>query len=119
MGVYYILKDLPARVDALSQENILTIFVGVPTGLPISGLSRVTINAKSPLTGAIGDSQAGGFFPERMKASGFDGIVVRGKSPKPVYLWINDEKVEFRDASHLWGKITGRGRRPNQARIGR
>ena len=107
MGLYYILKGMDPRVDALSPENIMTIFTGVPTGLPIAGLSRITINAKSPLTGAIGDSQAGGFLPERMKASGFDGIVISGRAISPVYLWINNGVVEFRDASHLWGKITG------------
>ena len=107
MGMYYILKNMDPRLEALSPENILTIFTGVPTGLPISGLSRVTINAKSPLSDAIGDSQAGGFFPARMKACGYDGIVVRGKAASPVYLWINDGEVEFRDASHLWGKTTG------------
>ena len=106
MGLYYILKEMPAKVDAFSPENILTLFPSVPTGLPISGLSRLTANAKSPLTGAIGDSQCGGFFPAKLKFAGFDGIVVRGKAPKPVYLWINDGEIEIRDASHLWGKLT-------------
>ena len=107
MGVYYILKEMPAGVDALAPENILTLFLGVPTGLPISGQSRMTANAKSPLTGAIGDGQCGGFFPAELKFAGFDGIVVRGKSPKPVYLWIKDGEVEIRDASHIWGLTTG------------
>lgn len=107
MGVYYLLKDLPRGVDPLSEKNILTVFLSVLTGLPISGLSRMTVNAKSPLTGAIGDSQAGGFFPARMKNAGLDGIVIYGKSPKPVYLLIRDGQYELRDAAHLWGKITG------------
>jgi aldehyde:ferredoxin oxidoreductase len=107
MGVYYLLKGLPRGIDPLSEDNILTVFLSVLTGLPISGLSRMTVTAKSPLTGAIGDSQAGGFFPARMKNAGVDGLVIRGKSPTPVYLLIKDGTVEFRDASHLWGKITG------------
>jgi len=107
MGVYYLLKELKPGIDALSPENILTLFVGVPTGLPISGQSRMVANAKSPLTGAIGDAQCGGFFPAEMKFTGFDGMVIRGRSPKPVYLWIKDGEVEIRDASHLWGKLTG------------
>ena len=49
----------------------------------------------------------GGFFPAELKFSGFDGIVFTGKSPKPVYLWLHDGEAELRDASHLWGKITG------------
>jgi aldehyde:ferredoxin oxidoreductase len=107
MGVYYVLKETPPGIDPLGPENVLTLFVGVPTGLPISGQSRMVANAKSPLTGAIGDAQCGGFFPAEMKFAGYDGIVLRGRAPKPVYLWIKDGKVEIRDASHLWGKLTG------------
>lgn len=107
MGLYYILKEMPAGVDPLAPENVLTIFTGVTTGASVSGQSRVNINAKSPISGAIGDSQGGGFFPAEMKFAGFDGIVVKGKSPKPVYLWIKDGVAELRDASHLSGKVTG------------
>ena len=107
MGMYYILRDMPPGVDALAPENVLTLFTGVPAGAPISGLSRIMVNAKSPLTNAIGDSQAGGFFPAELKFAGFDGIVIKGKAPKPVYLYIRDGEVELRDAAHLWGKVTG------------
>ncbi|NPV55126.1 MAG: aldehyde ferredoxin oxidoreductase family protein [Anaerolineae bacterium] len=107
MGMYYILKEAPKGVDPLAPENILTLMVGTATGLPISGQSRMCANARSPLTGAIGDSQVGGFFPAKMKDAGYDGIVLRGKAPRPVYLWINDGVVEFREAGHLWGKTTG------------
>jgi aldehyde:ferredoxin oxidoreductase len=67
----------------------------------------VTAAAKSPLTGAIGDSQGGGFFPAELKFAGFDAIVIKGKAENPIYLWINEGNFELRDASHLWGKITG------------
>lgn len=107
MGLTYILKEVPLRCDALAPENVLTLFTGVPTGLPISGQSRVTASAKSPLTGAIGDSQAGGFWPAELKFAGFDGIVVRGRSPKPVYLGIHDGQAKLCDATHIWGKLTG------------
>ena len=63
MGTYYLLKEMPAGTDPLGPENVLTVFVGPATGAPISGQSRVSVSAKSPLTGAIGDSQAGGFWP--------------------------------------------------------
>jgi aldehyde:ferredoxin oxidoreductase len=106
MGLYYILKEMKKNVDPLSPQNMLTMFVGVPTGLPISGQSRMVVNAKSPLTGAIGDSQCGGFFPAQMKFSGYDGIIFYGRSPQPVYLWIKDGIAELRDATHLWGKTT-------------
>ncbi|PKO21012.1 MAG: aldehyde:ferredoxin oxidoreductase [Chloroflexi bacterium HGW-Chloroflexi-1] len=107
MGLYYILREMPPKADPLGAENVLTVMLGVTTGAPISGQSRVNVNAKSPISGAIGDSQGGGFFPAELKWAGFDGIVVKGKSPKPVYLWIKDGQAELRDASHLMGKITG------------
>ena len=102
-GMYYILKHMPAGADALGPENVLTLMLSVLTGAPFSGQSRMTANAKSPLTGAIGDSQAGGFFPAELKYAGFDGIVFLGKADKPVYLWIKNGEAELRDASHLWG----------------
>jgi len=107
MGIYYLFKNTPAGTDPLSPENTLTFMISPTTGVSISGQSRLTVTAKSPETGLIGDSQVGGFFPAELKFSGFDGIVFTGKSPKPVYLWIHDGEAELRDASHLWGKITG------------
>ncbi len=107
MGMYYILRDMPKGADPLGPENVLTLFTGVTTGAPISGQSRINANAKSPISGGIGDGQGGGFFPAELKFAGFDGIVVKGKSPKPVYLLINEGNYELRDAAHLMGKITG------------
>jgi aldehyde:ferredoxin oxidoreductase len=107
MGMYYVLREVPKGADALSPENVLTLFTSVTTGAPISGQSRINANARSPISGAIGDSQAGGYFPAELKFAGFDGIVIKGKSPKPVYLWIFDGKPELRDASKLMDKITG------------
>ena len=92
MGMYYILRDVSKGIDPLSPENILTLMAGVTTGAAISGQSRLNVNAKSPISGGIGDSQSGGFFPAELKFAGFDGIVVRGKSPKPVYLAIVEGK---------------------------
>jgi aldehyde:ferredoxin oxidoreductase len=107
MGAYYLLRDQPPRADPFGPDNILTVFVGPATGAPISGQSRVTVSAKSPLTGGIGESQAGGFWPARLKMAGFDGIVIKGQSDKPVYLWIHDGQATLCDARHLWGKVTG------------
>ncbi len=106
MGLYYILKEMKAGIDPLSPENILTFMDSIVTGVPVPGQSRIAVNAKSPTSGAIGDSQAGGFFPAELKFAGFDGIVIRGKSPKPVYLWLHNGEAELRDAAHLWGKST-------------
>ncbi|MCC7161973.1 MAG: aldehyde ferredoxin oxidoreductase family protein [Anaerolineae bacterium] len=107
IGLYYLLREMPANADPLGPENLLVLSLSPLTGAPISGQSRMMANAKSPLTGAIGDSQCGGFFPAQMKFAGFDALVLRGQSPSPVYLWIKDGEVEIRDARHLWGKITG------------
>src|SRR4030095_12040025 len=107
MGMHYILRDMPKDADPLGPDNMLTLFAGVTTGAPISGQSRLNANAKSPLSGGIGDSQSGGFFPAELKFAGFDGIVIKGKSTKPVYLAIVDGQAELRDAAHLMGKKTG------------
>jgi aldehyde:ferredoxin oxidoreductase len=107
MGLYYILKDTPPGIDPLASENVLTFMTSVTTGAPISGQSRININAKSPMSGAIGDSQGGGFFPAELKFAGFDGAVVKGRSPKPVYLLLQDGQAELREANHLVGKLTG------------
>jgi aldehyde:ferredoxin oxidoreductase len=107
MGMHYILRDMPKGADPLGPENVLTLMASVTTGAPISGQSRLNANAKSPISGGIGDSQSGGFFPAELKFAGFDGIVIQGKSPKPVYLAIVEGKAELRDAAHLMGKKTG------------
>ena len=107
MGLYYILRGMPAGVDPLAPESMITFMLGVTTGAPISGQSRLNVNAKSPLTGAIGDSQSGGFFPAELKFASFDGIVVTGKSEQPVYLAIIDGQASLHPAAHLVGKVTG------------
>ena len=107
LAMYYLLKEVPPGADPLGADNVLVLALSVLTGSAISGQSRMTAAAKSPLTGAIGDSQGGGFFPAELKFAGFDAIVIRGKAAKPVYLWINEGRYELRDAGHLWGKITG------------
>jgi aldehyde:ferredoxin oxidoreductase len=106
MGLFYILQNIKDKIDPLGPDNVLTLMLSPMTGTPISGQSRMTANAISPLVDGIGDSQSGGFFPAELKFAGFDGIVVRGQSREPVYLWIKDGQVELRSAAHLWGKTT-------------
>lgn len=106
MGLYYLWKNTPAGTDPLSPENTLVFACSAPTGLPISGQSRCTVTCKSPSSGGVADSQAGGFWPKELKYAGFDGIVIKGASDSPVYLWIKDGQPELRDAAHLWGKKT-------------
>ena len=106
MGMYYILKQTKPGIDPLGPENVLTMFVSLLTGAPISGQSRMCANALSPLVDGIGDAQCGGFFPAEMRFAGFDGLVVTGKSASPVYLWLHDGQAELRPAGHLWSKTT-------------
>lgn len=107
MGLYYILRDMPIGTDALDHKAVLTLMLSVTAGAPVSGQSRLNANARSPINGAIGDSQCGGFFPAELKFAGFDGIVIIGRSPKPVYLSILSGEAELQDAAQLMGKPTG------------
>ncbi|HEX9089901.1 MAG TPA: aldehyde ferredoxin oxidoreductase family protein, partial [Anaerolineales bacterium] len=118
MGTYYVYKNTTAGADPLGSQNTLTLMISATTGVSISGQSRMTATAKSPLTGLIGDSQVGGFFPAELKFAGFDGIVFTGKSPTPIYLWVHDGEAELRDASHLWGKITGEAEKAIREELG-
>lgn len=106
LAAHYLLTLNPPRIDPFSSENTLVVAVGVLTGVPIAGQSRITAAAKSPLTGAVGDSQSGGFFPAELKFAGFDAVVIQGASEKPVYLWIDEGEYQLRPAEHLMGKPT-------------
>jgi aldehyde:ferredoxin oxidoreductase len=106
-ALYYLLKELKPGVDPLSPENMIIFTGGVLAGTPLAGTSRLSVLGKSPLTDGLGETEAGGWFTPELKNAGFDAIIIKGKAPKPVYLWINDGKAEIRDASHLWGKVTG------------
>lgn len=107
LGAYYLLKELEPGIDPLNPDNLLIFAGSVVTGAPVPGFARSAIVSKSPLTGAIGESQAGGFFGPELKFAGYDAIVVKGKAEKPVYLSIRDGEAEIKDAAHLWGKTTG------------
>jgi len=118
LAAYLVLQSIPKGADPLGPDNVLALAVSALTGLPISGQSRMTACARSPLTGAIGDSQCGGFFPAEMKWAGADALVFTGKSPEPVYLWLRDGKAELRPAKHLWGKVTADADRMLKEEIG-
>ncbi len=107
LAAYLLLQTMPRGADALGPDNVLVMAVSPLTGLAISGQSRMTACARSPLTGAIGDSQCGGFFPAEMRSAGADAIVFTGRAAEPVYLWLHDGQAELRPATHLWGKVTG------------
>ncbi|MBL7213725.1 MAG: aldehyde ferredoxin oxidoreductase family protein [Desulfobacteraceae bacterium] len=97
--------EVPAGADPLGPENLFIFSVGpFQGGSKVLGSGRFTVCAKSPLTGIFGESLGGGYNAEEFKKAGFDALVVKGKSQKPVYLWIHDGEAELKDASHLWGK---------------
>jgi aldehyde:ferredoxin oxidoreductase len=104
---YYLLKELERNMDPLGPDNKLIFATGVLTGGPFSGSGRNSVGAKSPLTGAYGDGEAGGFWGSELKKAGFDAVIVERRADKPVYLWVHDGEAEIRDAKHLWGKETG------------
>lgn len=115
---YYLLHEMPKGVDPLGPDNLLVFAGGTFTGLPIAGAGRSTVGAKSPLTNGYGSADVGGFFGAELKQAGFDAVVVQGKAPKPVYLWIKDGVVEIRDAGHLWGQKTLETQEAIQAELG-
>ncbi len=107
VGLHYLLSESPAGVDALGPDNVLVFAPSVVTGAPVGGVSRYAVVAKSPLTGGVGASEAGGYWGAELKFAGIDAVVIRGRARKPVYLWIHDGDAELRDASALWGLATG------------
>ena len=107
LALYYMLKGMKPKTDPLSPDNLLIFASGVLTGIPAPALPRYTVCAKSPLTGGQGESEAGGWWGPELKKAGFDAVIIKGSSSTPVYLYINDGKVEIKDATHLWGKNTG------------
>jgi aldehyde:ferredoxin oxidoreductase len=106
LGVRLVYERQPGKVNPLGEQNILGFFPGLLSGTAVPGSSRLTIVSKSPLTGGWGDASIGGYIGYELKRAGYDGILLRGVSPKPVYLLIHQDKVELRDASHLRGKDT-------------
>ncbi|MDA8216952.1 MAG: aldehyde ferredoxin oxidoreductase family protein [Dehalococcoidales bacterium] len=115
---YYLLKEVKPGVDPLGPENKLIFAAGPITGAAVGGSGRNTVGARSPLTGAFGDAQGGGFFGAELKQAGYDAIVVEGRADKPVYLLVGGDKVELRDASHLWGKTTAETEDSVRAEVG-
>jgi len=101
-----LLREVPPGADPLGPANRLVFATGVVTGLPLSGAARHAVGAKSPLTGGFGAAEVGGFWGTELKRAGVDAIVVEGRAPRPVYLWVHDGQADLRDAAHLWGLET-------------
>lgn len=101
---YYLLNETKPGIDPLGPENVLVFSAGPLTGVRLPGAGRHSVGAKSPLTNAFGDGQAGGFWGAELKKAGFDAIIVTGVSESPAYLVVQDGKAEIKDGSRLWGR---------------
>ena len=104
LATKYLVSETDPKVDPLSPENKMIMSTGPLTGTMASTGGRYTVVTKGPLTNAIACSNSGGFFGAEMKFAGWDMIILEGKSPKPVYLFVENDRAELRDAAHLWGK---------------
>jgi len=104
LGSKYLVEEVDAKVDPLSPANKIIWATGPLTGTMASTGGRYTVITKSPLTGAIACSNSGGYWGAEFKMAGWDMVIFEGKSPKPVYLYVNDDVAELRDAAHLWGQ---------------
>jgi aldehyde:ferredoxin oxidoreductase len=104
IGAKILFQRMKPGSDALGPDNILGFTTGPLTGTGALLSGRHTVVCKSPLTGGWNDANSGGYFGPELKKAGFDAVFIQGASKTPVYVWINDGKVEIKDAAHLWGK---------------
>ena len=104
LGVKLVYDHLAPGTDALSPDNLLVVAVGPSTATRVPTAGRFVVVTKSPTTGTVFDSHAGGYFGAQLRRAGFAAVVFYGKADTPLYLWINNDDVELRDASKLWGK---------------
>jgi len=106
INMYLLFNHIKPGIDPLGLENVLLIGAGLIGAIPCLGSGRCDIAAKSPLTGAVGDSNIGGFFAPELRFAGFDHLLIAGSAKKPVYLWVSDDEIKIQDASSLWGRDT-------------
>ncbi len=106
LAIRILWEYLPEKTDPLGPENLLILAVGPLTGLPLPSSGKLIVAAKSPLTGGYGDGNVGTIAALELRKSGHDAIVIKGKAKRPTILYIEDNKVDFLDAEHLWGLDT-------------
>jgi aldehyde:ferredoxin oxidoreductase len=104
LATKYLASEIDPKVDPLSPDNKIIWATGPLTGTMASTGGRYSVVTKGPLTGAIACSNSGGYFGAELKFAGWDMVIIEGRASSPVYLSIENDKVELRDASHLWGK---------------
>ncbi len=108
LGMHLWLSQSKAKVAAFSPENPLVLALGPLSGtmFPTGGNGHVFVS-KSPATGGVGEAVSHGTFGTELKRAGYDAVIITGQAKKPVYLWIDDDSIKLRDASHLWGRSPG------------
>ena len=106
LNSYYLYNYIKPDIDPFSPDNVLIFGTGFLTGTLVPNSSRFNVSAKSPETGILGDSNCGGYFAAEMRYSGFDRFIIKGKSTKPCYLYVTDNKIEIMDAKDYWGMDT-------------
>jgi aldehyde:ferredoxin oxidoreductase len=103
LGAYLLWTEVPAGIDPLGPENKLFISPGPLSGTLFPGAGKMDFTTRSPLTGGYADASMGGLLTAEIKYAGYDSIILEGVSPEPVYLYIDDDTVELRDANAYWG----------------
>jgi len=106
LDMYLLYNHTEPGIDALGPDNVAIISAGLLSATLSSASARTHVAAKSPLTGAVGSTNMGGFFAPEMTWAGFHHLMLKGQAEEPVYIWVNDGGIEIRDASHLWGLST-------------
>ena len=117
-NMHVLYDQLPVNTDPLGPENLLIVSCGLLTGTAAPSSARLHINALSPLTGILGSSNIGGNFGARLRSNEILSVTVRGKATKPVYLWIDGDTIEIRNAKSLWGLETWETEKRLKAKLG-
>jgi aldehyde:ferredoxin oxidoreductase len=105
LGAFFLTKEVSPQTEALSPENKLIFMNGALAGTSIPGNNKICVTFKSPLTNTYSYSLCGGHYGPELKYAGYDGLIIEGKAKEPVYLWIDDDNIEIKQAEHIWGKL--------------
>jgi aldehyde:ferredoxin oxidoreductase len=118
LGAKILYDEMPANTDVFSKDSMVGFVTGPANGSGALMGGRYTVVSKSPVTGGWNDANSGGHFGPQLRQAGYDAVFVKGISEKPVYIFIDDGKVELRDAAHLWGKVTSETERTIKEELG-